>query len=155
MTGIYYGDLFSINGKGCVVMGCGKSKTCRYYTGKATKEIMTDSLRFEVEDNRLVAYGDAGMGIVPFDSQNSPRMVVDYFIYMQASGETDDKEIQEISSKEFCKMADFNITYGVYDKEKRRAEFNELLAGKAVKFISVPWGDSMETKGAMIMEYVK
>ena len=26
MTGIYYADLFVINGKGCVVMGCGKSK---------------------------------------------------------------------------------------------------------------------------------
>lgn len=32
MTGIYYADLFVINGKGCVVMGCGKSQTCRSYT---------------------------------------------------------------------------------------------------------------------------
>lgn len=155
MTGIYYGDLFVINGKGCVVMGHGKSKTCRSYTGETTKEIMTDSLRFDVEDNRLVAYGDAGMGIFPFDPQRCPKIFVDYFIYMQAEAETGFKEIQEIANNEFCKMADFNITYGVLDEEKRLAEFNDLLADRDLKFISVPWGDSMETKGAMISAYVK
>ena len=86
MTGIYYADLFVINGKGCVVMGCGKSQTCRSYTGETTKEVMTDSLRFDVEG---------------------------------------------------------------------RAEFKDLLADRDLKFISVPWGDSMETKGAMIKAYVK
>lgn len=84
MTGIYYADLFVINGKGCVVMGCGKSQTCRSYTGETTKEVMTDSLRFDVEGNSLVAYGDAGMGLLPFDSQRCPKIFVDYFIYMQA-----------------------------------------------------------------------
>lgn len=155
MTGIYYGDLFVINEKGCVVMGHGKSKTCRNYTGETTKEIMTDSLRFNVEGNRLVAYGDAGMGILPFDPHRCPKILVDYFIYMQAEDETGFREIQEISNNEFCEIADFNITYGVRDEEERRAEFSDLLAGRELKFISVPWGDSMETKGAMISAYVK
>ncbi len=155
MTGIYYGDLFVINEKGCVVMGHGKSKTCRNYTGETTKEIMTDSLRFNIEGNRLVAYGDAGMGILPFDPQRCPQILVDYFIYMQAEDETALREIQEISNNEFCEMADFNITFGVSDEEERRAEFSDLLAGRELKFISVPWGDSMETKGAMISAYVR
>ncbi len=155
MTGIYYGDLFVINGKGCVVMGHGKSKTCRNHTGETTKEVMTDSLRFEVEGNRLVAYGDAGMGIFPFDPQRCPKMYVDYFIYMQTEGETNVRQIQKISNNEFCKIADFNITYGVLDEEERRAEFSNLLVDGELKFISVPWGDSMETKGAMISAYVK
>ena len=155
MTGIYYGDLFVINGKGCVVMGHGKSKTCRNYTGDTTKEIMTDSLRLSIEDNRLVAYGDAGMGLIPFDSQRCPKIFVDYFIYMQAEDETSSKEIREISNSEFCEMADFNITYGVRNEDERRTEFTNLLVGKDLKFISVPWGDSMETKGAMISAYVK
>ena len=142
MTGIYYADLFVINGKGCVVMGCGKSQTCRRYTGETTKEVMTDSLRFDVEGNSLVAYGDAGMGLLPFDSQRCPKIFVDYFIYMQAKDETGFREIQEISNNEFCEMADFN-------------EFKDLLADRDLKFISVPWGDSMETKGAMIKAYVK
>ena len=155
MTGIYYGDLFVINGKGCVVMGHGKSKTCRNYTGETTKEIMVDSLRFDVEGNSLVAYGDAGMGIFPFDHQKCPRMLVDYFIYMQAEEETDFNTIQEVSNNEFCEIADFNITFGISDVEKRQAEFKDLLVGKNLKFISVPWGDSMETKGAMISAFVK
>lgn len=155
MTGIYYGDLFVINGIGCVVMGHGKSKTCRDYTGETTEQIMTDSLRFDLEDNSLVAYGDAGMGMIPFDPQRCPRMLVNYFIYMQAAEETDFNTIQEVSNNEFCKIADFNITFGSSDVEERRVEFKDLLVGKNLKFISVPWCDSMETKGAMISAYVK
>lgn len=155
MTGIYYADLFVINGKGCVVMGCGKSQTCRSYTGETTKEVMTDSLRFDVEGNSLVAYGDAGMGLLPFDSQRCPKIFVDYFIYMQAKDETGFREIQEISNNEFCEMADFNIIFNICNEEERRAEFKDLLADRDLKFISVPWGDSMETKGAMIKAYVK
>ena len=155
MTGIYYGDLFVINGRGCVVMGHGKSKTCRAYTGETTEQIMTDSLRFDLEDNSLVAYGDAGMGIIPFDPQRCPRMLVNYFIYMQAAEETDFNTIQEVSNNEFCKIADFNITFNSSDVEERRVEFKDLLVGKNLKCISVPWCDSMETKGAMISAYVK
>lgn len=52
-------------------------------------------------------------------------------------------------------MADFNITFNICNEEERRAEFKDLLADRDLKFISVPWGDSMETKGAMIKAYVK
>lgn len=155
MTGIYYGDLFVINGKGCVVMGHGKSKTCRNFTGESTKEVMTDSLRLDAEGNNLVAYGDAGMGIMPFDPQRCPKMSVDYFIYMQDEDETSSGEIQEVTVDEFCELADINITYGVYDEDERRVEFNGLISDKEVKFISVPWGDSMETKGAMVSAYIR
>ena len=155
MTGIYYGDLFVINGKGCAVMGHGKSQTCKNYTGETTKEIMTDSFRLNVESNSLVAYGDVGMGLIPFDKQRCPRMLVDYFIYMQADKETEFSEIQEISNNEFCAMADLNITFGISNKDERKAEIKDLLVGRDLKFISVPWGKSMETKGAMISAYVK
>ena len=47
MTGIYYSDLFVINNIGCLIMGYGKSITCRSFTGDSTKEICTDSIRLE------------------------------------------------------------------------------------------------------------
>ena len=38
---------------------------------------------------------------------------------------------------------------------KHREEFKKLLANETLKFISAPWKDSMETKGAMIALSVK
>lgn len=61
MTGIYYADLFKINGRGCLIMGFGKSKTCRNHTGEDTVEICSDSIRLENQDNKLIGYADPMM----------------------------------------------------------------------------------------------
>lgn len=155
MTELYYSDLFIINGKGCVIMGHGKSKTCRNFTGSDTVELMTDSLRFDCDGNILIAYGDAAMGYYPLDPAKAPHTIVDYFIYMQDESETTDNKISSITADEFCNLADFNITFQAIDTNSRREEFTRLIEGKQINYISVPWCKDMETKGALISEYIK
>lgn len=153
MTGIFYADIFVINGKGCVIMGSGKSKTCRNYTGEGTVEIVTDSIRLEYDNNELIGYGDVTMGFLPFDKEKTPKATIAYLIYMQGEGEGDNKEILTVTKEEFCELAARNIEYAL--REEGMKQFVESISQADITCISVPWCDSMETKGALIAAKVK
>ena len=152
MTGIYYCDMFVINGKGCVVMGHGKSKVCRNYTGDKTEELMTDFARFDIKDENLFAQGDFPMGRMFVDLSKLPQMKVDYFVYMQSEKESS-KEIEEINGEDFIKVAFFNITFGAEVKGRVKEFENIISSVKGLKFITVPWGKTIEEKGEMIRKY--
>ena len=109
MTGIYYCDLFEINGKGCLIMGSGKSKVCRHFTGTETKELGTDSIRLELSDQKLFGYFDALMGEIPIEKIQMPYCEIRYLVRMLSSEETNCDEIQEISKDEFIDLCYFNI----------------------------------------------
>lgn len=150
ITGIYYADLFEINGKGCVIMGHGKSKTCRNHTGSTTKEIMTDSIRFSKNGRELTAYGDAAMGFIPFNPSKHPSTKVDYMVYMYDEDETKGTSVKKISKRKFRNLADFNVTMGTLDMREREKEFAKLLKGTDVICLAVPWCKTMEQKGALV-----
>lgn len=159
MTGTYYCDLFKINGKGCVVMGSGKSMACAMYTGQSTQDIMRDFARFDIENGKLYAYGDLTIGgAIDFDMSKAPKIKIDYFIWMQFEYEPMVDGVKEITRKEFRTVADFNVIFGVSDDtiEDRRIEFGELISqDEHLRFIKVPWCETVEQKGKLISEYIK
>ena len=155
MTGIYYADLFEINGVGCLIMGHGKSMVCRRFTGDSTKEIMTDSIRLDNKNGNLMGYGDASMGMIPSISSITDGIEIKYLIYMDNEDETHDNQIIEISKTDFCNIANFNITLGCDNCSNREKEFQFLIEKTEVKCIEVPWCESVEMKGSLLKSYIK
>lgn len=158
MTGIYYSDLFLINNCGCLIMGYGKSKTCRRYTGEDTIEICSDSIRLERIGNKLFGYADPGMGILPFNKEMAKSAQIKYLVRMLNEEETQElkcDKIIEIKKKNYIRECTFNITYGVFDKKERLKEFERLIEDVDLKCILVPWCTDMEAKGRLISQYVK
>ena len=158
MTEPYYSDLFVINNKGCLIMGSGKSQTCRLFTGESTKEICTDSIRLEVLGKELIGYGDPSMGMILFNKESSSNTPIHYLVRMLDKNETKQLKcsgIIEIDKKEYADLCDFNITFAVKDENKRRKEFLSLIQNVDVTCILVPWCIDMETKGKLISEFIK
>lgn len=159
MTGIYYSDLFVINNKGCLIMGYGKSKTCRNFTGETTKEICSDSIRLEkTEDGKLIGYADPSMGFFPFNRDGAPHESICYLIRMLSEEETKQRKcntITKIEKSEWVKLSDFNITFNVSNEKERREEFWLLIKDVELSCILVPWCEDMQTKGKMISEFIK
>lgn len=154
MTGVYYADLFEINGVGCLVMGCGKSDACTNYTGESTKEIWLDSIRLEYSDGKLWGYVDPFMGFLP-PVKITDGIEIKYLIYMDSEEETQNSNIISISKDKFCMIAKSNIIYACTDIASRENEFKELIECSAVECIEVPWCDRIETKGELIKNYIK
>lgn len=157
MTGVYYSDLFVINGKGCLIMGFGKSKTCRFYTGEDTVEICSDSIRLEKNEKKLFGYADPTMGMLPFNKENAKNSQIHYLVRMLDEEETNKlgcKNIVEVNKEYYKEICDFNITYFVNDEHKRREEFASLIEDIELCCIMVPWCIDMETKGRLIKEYI-
>lgn len=158
MTGVYYSDLFVINGSGCLVMGFGKSKACRYYTGNNTIEICLDGIRLEYKDNKLFGYADPTLGIYPFNKKMAKNTQIKYLIRMLNAEETSKlgcNSIIEINKDDYIKLCDFNISFGVPNEEERRMEFKKLIKDVDLKCIIVPWCKDMQTKGNLIADYIK
>jgi len=155
MTGIYYADLFKINGKGCMITRSGKSKTCRNYTGDETEEIGIDTIRLEKNDGLLYGISDPTMGFLPLEDPNFIEL--SYFVHMLDADETKEYKIiipKEISLKEFINLAIGNILFGVSDEASRLEEFVEITKNLKVKCIMVPWCESMKQKGKLIKESI-
>lgn len=158
MTGIYYSDLFIINGSGCLVMGFGKSRTCRNYTGENTVEICTDSIRLEKHNNELFGYADLTIGLLPFEKGKAQNTKIKYLIRMLDEKETDEMKctaITEIDKNQYSLLCDFNITFGIRNAQERREEFKNLINNVELICILVPWCIDMESKGKMIRDYIK
>lgn len=158
MTGIYYSNLFIINNKGCLIMGYGKSQTCRSFTGDSTKEICSDSIRLEKEDRELIGYADPGMGILPFNKNMASSTHISYLIRMLSEEETKQLkcfDIIEIEKDRWAKLSDFNIAFGVENENERREEFLLLIGEVQLICILVPWCKDMQTKGKLISNYIK
>jgi len=154
MTGIYYADLFQINGCGCLIMGHGKTKACVSLLEDPAGMIMNDSIRLEYSDNELLGYGDATMGLLP-DMLLTDSVEIKYLIYMDSEEETQTSEIVQISKDKFCTLAKSNIVCGVCDKLARENEFRLLIDNSDVICIEVPWCESEMSKGELIRQYIK
>jgi hypothetical protein len=160
MTDVYYADLFIINGKGCVIMGHGKSVVCRNHTDESTEEISSDFVCFDInKDGRLCALSGYVCMIAPLSVNRASEesIPVDYFIYMRDERTAGAySEVQELTADEFRNIADFNITFGVQGVKERRREFIELISSSPdIKYIAVPWCESVEEKGTLLFNYLK
>lgn len=157
MTDVYYADLFNINSKGCLIMGFGKSRTCRNYTGQSTKEISTDFVCFEKSNNDLIGYsGYALMARRPINPKTDPHITINYILRMLNKEETEQLGIQQITSVDLdtiVKMCEFNVNFN--QACDRTDEFRSLISNSNIKFLLVPWCDSMEIKGKLISNYIK
>ncbi len=158
MTGVYYADIFEINDKGCIIMGYGKSKTCRKYTGESTVEITNDMACFEKSNNDLLGYSGYGLMMPPYsiDKQSAPHTIISYILRMLDEEETNKMNINQITSVNIdtiIEMCQFNINYG--QSSDRSTEFRNLIQSSNITFLLVPWCDSMETKGNIISNYIK
>lgn len=152
MTGIYYGDLFIINGCGCLVMGYGKSKTCRHFTGENTIEVFTDLIKLDIQNNELIGYASI---------DNSCNTKIRYLVRMLNKEETQKlncTDIVKINKDQYATMCDINIIYGLNSEQEqanRREEFRCLIKNVDLICILVPWCTSMENKGNLIGNYIK
>jgi hypothetical protein len=154
MTGIYYADLFMINGVGCIIMGYGKTKACMSIVGDTTKMIMLDSIRLDYKDGILWGYGDASMGILPKDKL-SPPIEVKYFVYMESEEETNNNHINMTSINMFCEKAKLNIIMGCDDIKARETEFRDLIKRSSALCVEVPWCVDHATKGRLLKAFIK
>lgn len=154
MTGIYYADLFVINGVGCIIMGYGKTKACMSITGDSTKMIMMDSIRLDYRNGKLWGCADALMGVFNV-SQPNDFIEIQYFVYMESEEETVSNNIELISKSMFCEKARSNIICGCEDTKAREAEFCKLLNCSPVSCIEVPWCADHETKGKLLKGFIK
>ena len=161
---IFYADIFVINKKGCLVMGYGKSKACRNYTGESTKEIGCDFACITEDDKNV--YGHFEMNIraegVPDPIGN--RVKLDYFIRMLDEEETKNYgmkyDVKEITLDEYIELCEHNITFAMngfmpYNDLEKKEYFTQIVKGKDVKCILIPWCDSLEKKGTLISKAIK
>lgn len=157
MTNVYYADLFIINGQGCLVMGFGKSLTCRKYTGELTKEISSDFVCFEKCDNSLIGYSGYGMlAHRPVDPETDQHTVIKYILRMLDETETEQLGIKEVTSVDLdtiVEMCEFNVNFA--QDCDRTNEFKKLISNTDISFLLIPWCNSMETKGNKISRFVK
>lgn len=154
MTGIYYSDLFIINGKGCLVMGSGKSRVCRNFTGSNTQLVGLDSIRLEVNKDKLFGYSDATMGMIKLKKSEMPNCEINYLIHMLDPKKTTSNKIKEISKDEFIKISKFNISYGANNDKLRVKEFQQLIEKINLICITVPWCETGEERGQLISKFI-
>lgn len=162
---IFYGDIFMINNKGCLVMGHGKSDVCKKYTGENTDEIALDFACITEENDEL--YGHFEMEVRHKDVKEpiEDRKKLDYFIRMLSEDETIKRfknykrEIVEISVEDFIDLCEFNITFTMQgfmpDSDySKKIFFTELVGNKKIRCIVVPWCNTVEEKGKLIKDYI-
>lgn len=157
MTDVYYADLFIINNCGCLVMGHGKSRVCRDYTGENTVEIGCDSIRLENNNNKLFGYSDVGMGLFKFDKETSANCQIKYLIRMLNEEETNRLEcnnIKIINKDEYINLCKFNITFNAENQSERIKEFKVLINNADLTCIIVPWCSTIEEKGRMLKDFI-
>ena len=159
MTGIYYGDAFLIGGKCVVVFGAGKTRVIYDRVIKQpdsnNKMIINDSIRFEINDGKLMVIPDPAMGYSKSLGLPEPTIedgyIIDYFIFNEFAVDTHD-DFKKLSIDEFVETATFNINFGA--TSDRRPEMKNLLDGQNIELFRVPWCDTPNEKAKIIQKII-
>lgn len=151
MTETYYGDLFKVNGKGVVVFGHGKTKVMRnVINNQDTDEnalIIDDCICFDIKNGELVAMPD----FFGFIQRPDFACKIDAMLYHEREGENGKYGKLDVDS--FVEKAKFNINFGI-DKD-RRLEMKELLGGRDIDLINIPWCKTEEERKQIIIYALK
>jgi hypothetical protein len=175
---IFYADAFVIEGRGCLVMGHGKTEMCRLATDKVRDvEIGPDHICLIREGDCLYAQFEM---IQTCDAYVPTPHPVHHMIRCLSDAETarafgpGPRSLSLTDYDEFVRLCHFNITYnpdllgalrsemgpvryGEFASPARRVErFRALTSGvPGMRFIVVPWMDSVEEKAKMLREYLR
>ena len=144
---IYYADIHTVNNKGCLVTGCGKTKVFKHHI-PGSKEIALDSIRITCSGDKLIGYEDALMGFVPFDPQSCRNHTIDYLIFMSDRHNTTP---QEISKNDFVNLSLANIAVNDHDDG---SIFTEYIKNANVKCYLIPRYKTVEEKAKTIINLI-
>lgn len=164
MKEVFYGDIFVINGKGCLLFGSGKTKAGREASLDDEKnEIALDFACIERVGQTVYGSFDLPssfprIGMNP--NPNTTRVELTVFIRFLNQDETNHYykngilQIREISYDDFINLSEFNICFNLGNIGLEI--FRELTHNSNVdKFLIVPWMDSHQTKGDMLRNYIQ
>ncbi|MFG6121129.1 hypothetical protein [Thalassobacillus sp. B23F22_16] len=175
---IFYGDIFEINDKVCLVFGYGKSEACRIASNNdENKQIGVDHACITT-DNKGNAYGHYEVNIRgrKVDDPIKERRKIDCLLRMLDQEETqklindnpflkEKLSIIEIPFEAFIRFSDFNITFtaeslmptiadGVpiteQNPDKRRRNFLKLTQDAKLPCLIVPWAETVEEKAEIM-----
>lgn len=163
---IFYGDLFLINKKGCLVFGSGKTKACRVASGNDDKnEIALDMVCITNDNNVVYGHNEFEFRAETVPDPIKDKVPLHYFIRMLNEEETkslfgtNPLTIKKISYSDFVKLSKFNITYDFPPLTAQAAQnkinhFQDLTQGGNVETIIVPWFSNHQVKGQEIKNYI-
>lgn len=175
---IFYADAFVIEGRGCLIMGHGKTKMGQLATDNVRDdEIGPDEICLIREGDRL--YAQFEMVQLPDSYVPTPHHI-HHMIRCLSEAETAQiftshpRKLFLTDYEKFVQLCQFNITfqadlmgalrskmgterYEEYASPSKRVErFRALTSGiPGMQFIVVPWVDSVEEKAKMLREHLR
>ena len=172
---IYYSDMFLINGKGCLVIGHGKSDCAQIASDKNREnEVGQDSICLSRKGDDL--YGHFEMSHIPDSFEPKPHKI-NTFVRCLSKEETEQTfngrklEILLAEHDSFFQSCRFNITFTVdpmgllrkslgeryaeyVDQDQRGHCFYDITRGlKDIKYLVLPWMPSVEEKSELLKQH--
>lgn len=137
-----YADFFSINKHGCLITGYGKTKACRMI---ANEDYVLDLVIVENMENNTVRSSRGIFG------GTEKQETIHYCVHMLSPEETKTDQITEVSLSQYIRYAEGNIKYCGCSA----GEFYNMFITSDIKYILVPYCDTVEEKAEMIKNYLK
>ena len=138
----FYGDIFSVNGYGCLVFGSGKSAAFR----EVGKFVAYDFAGLTRIEDKL--YGHFEPPLAHKDFQPNERIKIDYMFNCLFEAESADMfkdkllELTSVSYEEFVEYSYFNLNFSNSTKN-----FIAVSKGCSIQeYIIVPWMPEFEDK---------
>ncbi len=170
LENIFYGDLFKIENKACLIFWYGKTKACRSCLETEKDELGLDFICLTEENNQLYCHNEFEYRHIKVEDTISKKVKIDYFVRMLDNDETEEvmkifkdniKKVHLISLEQFIELSKFNITYNVsinpeiLTPTNRLKKFIDLVKDKNINCIMVPWCNSLEEKGELLKNFIK
>jgi hypothetical protein len=174
---IFYADAFIIEGKGCLIMGHGKTSMGKLASDKVREnEIGPDQICLIRDGNTL--YGQYDLDLVPDTYVPKPH-VIHHMVRCLNKDETaaifqsNVRKLFLTSYDRFVQLCQFNITFTIdpmgtmrarmgeayaehVSPQKRIERFRQLTASiPGMQFIVLPWMDTVEEKVLLLREHLK
>ncbi len=167
---IFYSDMWMISGKGCLIMGSGKSRCCRPISDQ---EVGQDSICLTRVNNEI--FGHFEPTIFPVQIEPNPKKI-DYIVRCLSEEETENYfnqkklECHFVKYEEIFNLCLFNITFvtnfasqflgDTFDeyadpKERIKRFYNLTSDIKDIKCIIIPWMPSLEEKSQIFKSFIK
>jgi hypothetical protein len=165
---IFYGDIFRISNKTCLVMGKGKSKAGSEAVDKEEDRVALDFSCLTRNDDTLFGHFEMEIRNINNPDPINERKPINYLVRMLGHEETityfggQVPEIRSVSLEEFITLSKWFITYSIdmmtmeqrNDNSKLRL-FRSLTEGANIEgCIIVPWMESHESKGEAIKKFL-
>ena len=151
---IFYGHIFRINGQGCLVFGSGKSIVCSRHTGLKTQQIGLDFACLTQKNGRLFGHFEMEQIFESFDP-NENQIEISHFLRMLSEEETLKNKVTSpmvISIDAFIDLCEFNIEFSPMSILGSKVDkFRAIIEGQEIKCIAIPWCETVQARGEMIV----